>query len=99
VPALRGAGEAKDAYDRLASAKFREHECETEKIPPAATQNAGPTFTDRARLLIMRGFKPKDAVEVVLKEIGLAHRNEPDVMEQARSAAEDFLQKIRKGLI
>ena len=92
-------GEAKDAYDRLASTRFREHECETEKSPPAAPPNAGPTFADRARLLIMRGFKPKDAVEVVLKEIALTCRNEPEAMEKARSAAEDFLQKIRKGLI
>jgi hypothetical protein len=99
VPALLGAGEAKDAYDRLAAARFREHECETEKSPPAATQNAGPTFADRARLLIMRGFKPKDAVELVLKEVALEHRNDPEVMEKARGAAEAFLQRIRKGLL
>ena len=98
VPTLLGE-DAKDAYDRLAAAKFRDHTCEAEARAPVAKQNAGPTFADRARVLIKGGYKPKDAVEVVLQEIALEHRNEPNVMEKAREDAEDFLLKIRKGLI
>jgi hypothetical protein len=99
VPTLLAGEEAKDAYDRLAAAKFREHKCEAETRAPAAKQNAGPTFADRARLLIAEGYKPKDAVEIVLQETALEYRNDRRVMEQARVDAEDFLLKIRKGLI
>jgi hypothetical protein len=102
VPTLLTGEEAKDAYDRLAAAKFRDHTCEAEARPPAAKQNVGPTnptFADRARMLIKGGFKPKDAVEVVLQETELEHRNDPGVMERARLDAEDFLLKIRKGII
>jgi hypothetical protein len=38
-------------------------------------------------------------VELVMQEIALEHRNDPGVMERARLEAEDFLLKIRKGLI
>jgi hypothetical protein len=99
IPTLLGGEEAKDAYDRLAAAKFREHKCEAETKPPAAQPNAGPTFADRARVLITGGHKPKDAVEVVLQETALEYRNDPRVMEKARVDAEDFLLKVRKGLI
>jgi hypothetical protein len=98
VPTLLGE-DAKDAYDRLATAKFREHTCEAKAIPALLKPNTGPTFADRARRLIKGGYKPKDAVEVVLQEIALEHRNETGVMEKAREDAEDFLQKIRRGLI
>jgi len=91
--------DAKDAYDRLAAAKFRDHTCEVEARAPVAKQRAGPTFADRARALIKGGYKPKDAVEVVLEETALEHRNDPRVMAQAREDAEDFLLKVRKGLI
>ena len=98
VPTLLGE-DAKDAYDRLAAAKFREHMCEVQAGPAAPKSSSGLIFADRARRLIKRGYKPKDAVEVVLQEIALEHRNEPNVMEKAREDAEDFLLKIRKGLI
>lgn len=99
VPTLLADKEAKDAYDRLAAAKFREHECETQSIAAAPAKNTGPTLAERARTLIRTGYRPKVAVELVLQEIGLEHRNEPQVMERARLEAEDFLLKIRKGLI
>ena len=47
----------------------------------------------------MRGFKPKDAVGFVLQETELEHGNDPKIMEKARADAEDFLLKVRKGLI
>jgi hypothetical protein len=99
IPTLLAGEEAKDAYDRLAAAKFREHKCEAETKPAAEQKKAGPTFADRARALIMEGYKPKDAVEIVLQETALEHRNDRGVMEKARFDAEDFLLKIRKGLI
>jgi hypothetical protein len=103
VPTFLGGRDAKDAYDRLASVKFREHECEAEVRPPAGKhetkQHAGPIFAERARALIMRGFKPKDAVGLVLQEMALEHRSDSRIMERARVDAEDFLAKIRRGLI
>jgi hypothetical protein len=98
VPTLLGE-DAKDAYDRLAAAKFREHACEVQAGPAAPQANRGPTLADRARRLIKGGYKPKDAVEVVLQETALEHRNDPYVMAKAREDAEDFLLKVRKGLI
>jgi len=98
VPTLLGE-DAKDAYDRLAAAKFREHTCQAQAGPAAPNPSSGPTFADRARRLIKGGYKPKDAVEVVLQEIALEHRHEPNVMNKAREDADDFLLKIRKGLI
>jgi len=98
IPTLLGE-EAKDAYDRLAAAKFREHKCDAEQGVLAAKQNAGPSFEDRARNLIRGGYKPKDAVDVLLQEIALEHRNDQGVMEKARNDAQAFLLKIRKGLI
>jgi cytoskeletal protein CcmA (bactofilin family) len=66
---------------------------------PAARQEVGSTFVDRARMLIKGGYKPKDAVELVLQDIALECRNDPSVMQKGHADAEDFLLKIRKGLI
>ena len=99
VPTLLSGGEAKEAYDRLAAGKFREHKCEGQTSSAAAQQNAGPTFADRARMLIKGGLKPKDAVDLMLQEIALEYRNDPSIMGKAHVDAEDFLLKIRKGLI
>jgi cytoskeletal protein CcmA (bactofilin family) len=60
---------------------------------------SGPSFADRARSLIKGGYKPKDAVELVLQDTALESHNNPRVMEKSRADAEDFLQRIRKGLI
>ena len=101
VPTFLTGEEAKDAYDRLAAAKFRDHKCEADTHVPATPNSGptGPTFADRARMLIKGGVKPKDAVEVVLQETELEHRNNPAAIEKTRLDAQDFLLKIRKGLI
>jgi hypothetical protein len=99
VPTLLASKDAKDAYDRLAAAKFREHSCEPETLPASPTPNLGPTFADRARALIKKGYKPKDAIDLVLGEIAFEHHNDPSAMERARADADSFLLKIRKGLI
>lgn len=97
APALLSDPEAKTAYDRLAKAKFQDHDC-AEHAPRSglATEE---TFSDRARKLITRGFKPKDAVEITLQEIELEHRNDARMLEQARRDAEDFLRRVKAGSI
>ncbi len=103
VPTLLSGEEAKAAYDRLAAAKFREHQCELESSHTATIletkSSADTAFADRARTLIKRGYTPKVAVELVLHEVEIEHGNDPMMMERARADAEDFLLKARRGLI
>ncbi len=103
VPTLLSGDEAKDAYDRLAAVKFREHQCETETSVSAAIPEtkryADTAFEDRARTLIKRGYTPKVAVELVLHELEIEHRDNPRLMEKARADAEYFLSRVRRGLI
>jgi hypothetical protein len=99
VPTLLSSDEAKSAYDRLAASKFRAHICETQTTPASVKANTGPTFAERAGRLIKAGYKPKDAVELVTEEIILEHGHEPNAKEKASAEAEEFLYKIRKGLI
>jgi len=49
--------------------------------------------------LVIRGFKPKDAADITLDEIIFEHRNDPQVAEKARKDAEDFLIRVKGGLI
>jgi hypothetical protein len=103
VPTLLAGEEAKGAYDRLAAAKFREHKCETGTSFFATEQEAkrdtGVPFVERARMFIKRGYTPKVAAELVLHEMEFEHSSNSTMMEKARAEAEDFLQKVRKGLI
>ncbi|MGO8984705.1 MAG: hypothetical protein ACLPHI_15535 [Terriglobales bacterium] len=103
VPTFLSGEDAKGAYDRLAAAKFREHKCEAKSVPtepsPEPRWDAGKAFTERARLLIKKGYTPKVAVELVLHEMEFEHGNDPRKIEMARADAEDFLRKVRKGLI
>lgn len=99
VPTLLEGEEAKKAYDRLAAAKFRDHSCESQPVSSGVKRDSGPTFEDRAKKLVKAGYKPKDAVELLTQEIVLEHRNNPDAIEKARVDAQDFLLKVRKGLI
>src|SRR5438132_6204979 len=55
LPSLLSDPEAKKAYDRLASAKFQRHDCATHR--PASL--APESFINRAKGLVMRGFKPQ----------------------------------------
>lgn len=96
VPQLLTEKAAKDAYDRLASANFKTHTCET--VGPPAKERSG-YLAERARILIMRGLLPKAAVEVTLHELEFEFRSDPKAMAEARHDAEEFLQKIRKGEI
>jgi hypothetical protein len=112
VPTLLSGDEATAAYNRLAAVKFREHKCEAETNLSAAKQETkrspaadaalaegARTLTERARMLIKRGYTPKVAVELALQETEVEHGNDPRIMERARADAEDFLRRARKGLI
>jgi hypothetical protein len=97
VPPLLTDPEAKSAYDRLASVKFREHDCA--KHGQRGTAPAHEGFAERARQLVIRGFKPKDAAEITIQEILLEHRHEPGATERAHADAADFLRRVKDGLI
>jgi uncharacterized protein YoaH (UPF0181 family) len=96
MPTLLSDPQAKTAYDRLAAGKFREHACESYL---SRLKSAEQSFTERIRKLVSQGFKPKDAVEILLQEVELEHHNEPKLLEQARTEGQDFLRRIREGLM
>jgi hypothetical protein len=50
-------------------------------------------------MLIMRGIKPKDAVEIMFEEVVLERGKNPKAMEKARADADEFLRRIREGRI
>ena len=103
IPTLLSGDDAMAAYDRLAAAKFREHEGEFDAGFPTANepakQEADSGFAERARMLIKRGYKPKVAVELTLDEMEIEHGRNRTFMEKVRADAEDFLRKVGKGLI
>jgi hypothetical protein len=82
--------------------KFREHACldagfAAPKMEPAV--GYGSPFADRARALIKRGYTPKIAVDLVLHELEIEHGSHSRKMDQARTDADDFLRKVRQGLL
>jgi len=96
LPTLLSDAEARQAFDRLAQARFEQHRCADY---PKTASGREESVGDRARKFIARGYKPKDAVQLVLDEIALEHRSQPSVLEKARAEAEDFLAKLRQGRI
>lgn len=97
IPTLLQDPEAKTAYDRIAMGKFRKHNCAQYAI--RLPSSAGESFTIRIRKLVSKGFKPKDAVELVLQEVSIESPGQPKVLEQAKQEGEDFLRRLRAGLI
>ncbi len=88
-------------YNRLAAAKFHEHSCEP-AVPDSsnATKPDADIFSvDRARMLIMRGYKPQYAVELILQEVTFASGGDARIIAKARADAEIFLSRIGQGLI
>jgi hypothetical protein len=98
IPTLLNDPEAKTAYDRLAAAKFRDHKC-ADHLARLTHPAHSDSFTARIKKMITHGYKPKDAVELFLQEIHLEFRNQPKVLAQAQSEADDFLRRLRAGLI
>jgi hypothetical protein len=97
VPTLLADPDAKTAYDRIAISKFRKHSCAD--YPIRLPSSGIETFTSRIRKLVSKGFKPKDAVELILQEVSMESPGQPKVLEQARQEGEDFLRRLRAGLI
>lgn len=97
LPTLLNDPEARTAYDRLGAGKFREHKC-ADHLARLRTSDS-ESFTPRIRKLVSQGFKPKDAVELFLQEIALEYRNQPKTLAQARADGEDFLRRVKAGLI
>jgi rRNA processing protein Krr1/Pno1 len=89
--------DAKNAYDRLAAGSFAKHDCTT--YAQRAKDSQKNTFADQARKLITRGFKPKDAVDITLQEMMFEHRGDPKFIEKAQIEAEDFIRRVKEGLI
>lgn len=97
MPALLTGAEGKSAYYRLASARFADHDCT--RYPPRGNPPEQISFSQRARNLVLRGFTPKDAVEITLREMMFEHLGNPKITEKARLDAEDFLRRVKEGLI
>jgi hypothetical protein len=97
VPSLLSDQDAKSAYDRLASAQFQDHDCAAHGQPDLAGNSE--SFAARARKLVTRGFKPKDAVQITLQEITFENRSDPAAAKKAQADAEDFLRRVKDGLI
>ena len=92
IPELLADPEAKDAYDRIASANFAKHAC---GATPKEKKPYLEGYVERLRNLVMRGMKPKDAVEIMLQEVALECRRNPQTIEKA----DEFLRRIREGRI
>ena len=97
MPTLLNDVDAKNAYDRLAAGSFAKHDCNTYAQRTKESQKV--TFSDQARKLITRGFKPKDAMEITLQEMMFEHRGDPKFIEKAQKDAEDFMRRVKEGLI
>jgi hypothetical protein len=97
VPTLLNDPEAKNAYDRLAASKFRQHYCTDHamRLPSARADS----FTTRIGKLVAHGYKPKDAVELMLQEVAIECPNQPKALAQAKAEGEDFLRRLKAGLI
>ncbi|HEY1263110.1 MAG TPA: hypothetical protein VGF06_06280 [Terriglobales bacterium] len=94
---LSGDPEAKAAYDRLASSKFQAHHCEEFGQQPGLAEEED--FMTRARNLVKRGFKPRDAADITMQEIMLESGDDPKTAARTRVAAEEFLRRVKAGII
>jgi hypothetical protein len=97
VPTLLQDPDARSAFDRLASAKYRAHVCADHSS--RSPSNRPSSLTERMRALVKRGYKPKDAAELVLQEISLEFRQQPGILKQAKEEAQEFLRRVRDGII
>ena len=98
LPTLLSESEARTAYDRLAASKFREHKC-ADHIARLDAPSNRDSFAARIRKLISQGFKPKDAVELMLQEVALEYRGDLTALARAKLEGEDFLRRVRAGII
>jgi hypothetical protein len=97
LPSLLTDPQARDAFDRLASAAFKNHDCA--RHPKSAPAKPQEIFIKRMREFVSRGYKPKDAADLVVQEAMLEYRNEPATVQRARTEAEEFIRRVREGKI
>ena len=45
------------------------------------------------------GFKPKDAAEITAKEIMFENHDDPDIARKVQIEVNDFLRRVKEGLI
>src|SRR5436309_12962758 len=93
LPSLLSDPEAKKAYDSLASAKFQRHDCATHRPVSLAPES----FINRAKGLVMRGFKPKDAAELASREMMCEDEHDADIARKVQIEAKDFLRRVQSG--
>ena len=96
LPSLLSDPEAKKAYDRLASAKFQRHDCATHQTVASLDPDS---FIARAKGLVKRGFKPKDAAEIASREIMFENHDDPDIARKVQIEVNAFLRRVKEGLI
>jgi hypothetical protein len=86
--------------DQMPGSTLRKDESEIELSTPEGTRhNIDRAFADRAHMLIKRGYTPKVAVELVLHELEVEYGSNSRKMDEARRNADDFLSKVRRGLL
>src|SRR5436309_15002485 len=85
LPSLLKDPEARKAYDRLASAKFQRHDCATHQYRASF---APDSLSNRAKGLVTRGVKPKDAAEIAATAIMLEDDHRPDNPSKLQSEAQ-----------
>jgi hypothetical protein len=92
-----------DVGDQFGGATLRKHHAApttgVSTLERASNRDPDTAFADRARALIKRGYTPKVAVDLVLHELQVEHGDNSRLMDKARSDAEEFLFKLRRGLI
>jgi hypothetical protein len=47
----------------------------------------------------MRGFEPKDAAEIVSREMMFENHDDPDIARKVQIEVNDFLRRLKEGLI
>jgi hypothetical protein len=94
IPELLSDPEAKNAYDRIASANFSKHACGV----PLKEQKPSPEGNmARLRSLVIHGMKPKDAVEIMLRKVAFECDGHPQTIKKAHADADEFLRRIREA--
>jgi len=57
------------------------------------------SFIARAKGLVKRGFKPKDAADITAREIMFENHDDPDIARKVQIEAQGFLRRVKEGLI
>src|SRR5436305_66461 len=86
----------KEGLRQTASAKFQRHDCATHQ--PVASLDPD-SFIARAKGLVKRGFKPKDAADITAREIMFENHDDPDIARKVQIEAQGFLRRVKEGLI